>query len=170
MNRGTAKDVAAVVGAAGELVGRTRLQKTMSLLEMTGLGYGFSFDYYRYGPYSDDLAVSLDRAIALNYIEEDERRANWGGRYSIFRTPGTHLTGVLARDTLILLAKDADAVALELAVTAGFLAVEGVDDAWAEVVARKPEKATPDYLGKAKVLYEKFQQVANVPRPLPAIG
>jgi hypothetical protein len=77
----TARQLAQVVRieAASELVGRTRLQKTMSLLEMTGLGYGFPFDYYKFGPYSEDLVVSLDRAIALGYVEEIECRAKWGG-------------------------------------------------------------------------------------------
>lgn len=167
MNRGTAKDVAAVISAAGELVGRTRLQKTVSLLEMTDLGYGFDFDYYKFGPYSDELVVSLDRAVDLNYVREDERRANWGGRYSIFRAMEMKPTGNAARDALIAIAKDADAVALELAVTAAFLARQGVTAPWGEVAFRKPEKAS--YMDKAKELYGKLRQVEGVPNPLPAI-
>lgn len=169
MTRGTAKDVSSVIGAAGELVGRTRLQKTVSLLEMVGLGYGFTFDYHHYGPYSDDFAVSLDRAVALNYVTEEERRANWGGRYSIFKAPEQRPTGDAARDQLISIAKSADAVALELAVTAAFLAREGSPDAWAEVADRKPEKMSGTSLARAKKLYSKFLAVHGVPRPLPAI-
>jgi uncharacterized protein YwgA len=169
MTRGTAKDVAAVIGVAGELVGRTRLQKTISLLEMTGLGFGFSFDYYKFGPFSEDLVVSLDRAVDLNYITEEERRANWGGRYSIFRVTERQPTGEPARDALINLAKEADAVALELAVTAAFLAREHSPDAWAEVAIRKPEKVVGNHLENAKALYARFLQVPNIPNPLPAI-
>jgi hypothetical protein len=169
MTRGTAKDVEAVIGAAGELVGRTRLQKTVALLEMAGLGYGFTFEYYRYGPYSDDLVISLDRAVDLHYVSEIERRANWGGRYSIFRASMPQPTGTPARDNLINLARDADAVALELAVTAAFLAKDGSSDAWSEVAERKPEKATGSHLDDAKKLYAKFLRVKNVPEKLPAI-
>lgn len=169
MSRGTAKDVGAVIGAAGELVGRTRLQKTVSLLEMVGLGYGFSFDYYKFGPYSEDLVVSLDRAVDLNYVSEDERRAKWGGRYSVFRARNAQPTGNEARDSLIKLARDAEAVALELAVTAAFLAREGSVDAWAEVAVRKPEKVGGNYLDNAKSLYGRFLQVRGVPNPLPQI-
>jgi uncharacterized protein len=169
MNRGTAKDVAAVIGAAGELVGRTRLQKTMSLLEMAGLGYGFGFDYYKFGPYSEDLAVSLDRAVDLNFVSEVERRANWGGLYSIFKAREPNPTGSPARDALIKLARDSDAVALELAVTAGFLARQGLLAPWAEVASRKPEKVGGGHLAEAKALYARFLGVHDVPNPLPHI-
>jgi hypothetical protein len=93
-----------------------------------------------------------------------------GGRYSIFRAGGQKSTGSAARDALISLAKEADAVALELAVTAAFLANEGEGDAWDEVASRKPEKATVEYLDKAKALYKRFETVANLPRPLPNIA
>ena len=170
MTRGTAKDVAAVVSSAGEIVGRTRLQKTMSLLELAGVGYGFSFDYYKFGPFSEELVVSLDRAVDLKYLAEEERRANWGGRYSIFRAPERRPTGDAARDALIQTARDADAVALELAVTAGFLASQGEADAWAEVSKRKPEKAVAPHLENAKALYARFRQVPGIPSPLPEIA
>lgn len=169
MSRGTAKDVAAVIGAAGELVGRTRLQKTVSLLEMVNLGYGFSFDYYKFGPFSDDLVVSLGRAVDLNYVYEEDRRAAWGGSYSIFRAIERAPTGNASRDALIGIAKEADAVALELAVTAAFLAREGSKDAWAEVAVRKPEKIEGGRLEAAKELYARFLKVADVPQPLPSI-
>lgn len=170
MSRGTAKDVGAVIGSAGELIGRTRLQKTVSLLEMTGVGYGFTFDYYKFGPYSEELAVSLDRAVDLNYAVEEERRASWGGRYSIFRAPQQQTSGLPPRDELISIAKSADAVALELAVTAAFLALHGSESAWDETAARKPEKATAERLAKARQLYERFSQVQGLPNPLPDIG
>lgn len=169
MNQGSAKNVADVVSAAGEIVGRTRLQKTIALLEMTGLGFGFHFDYYKFGPFSEDLVASLDRAIALDYVHEDERRANWGGRYSIFKANEKKPLGPDARDQLIALAKEADAIALELAVTAAFLAkVEGIEDAWKEVGRRKPEKA--EYIDKAKTFYASLLRVKGLEKPLPQLA
>lgn len=170
MSRGTAKDIKTIVGAAGEIVGRTRLQKTAAILEMTGLGYGFIFDYYKFGPYSEDFTVSLERAIDLNYISEEERRSNWGGRYSIFSSPKREGTGDVARDNLIGIAKEADAVALELAVTAAFLARNGSPQPWKEVAERKPEKADKDRIQKAKELYFRLANVRGLPEPLPAIN
>lgn len=171
MTGGTAKDVAAVVGSAGELVGRTRMQKTMALLEMTGLGYGYKFEYYKFGPYSEDLVASLERAVALQYVSESERRANWGGHYSIFSSTRHEPTGNAARDELIRIARDADAIALELAVTAAFLAAhEGIVDAWGEVSKRKAEKITRGRLDTAKKLYRAFANVKGLEVPLPAIA
>ena len=48
MSPGTPKNVAGAIGAAGKLVGRTKLQKTFCLLELSGEGFGFHFDYYNY--------------------------------------------------------------------------------------------------------------------------
>lgn len=166
----TAKDISAVIGAAGDLVGRTRLQKTVSLLEMVGLGYGFGFDYYKFGPFSDDLVVSLDRAIALGYVTEEERRANWGGSYSVFHSTNPGPTNNATRDALIQIAKNADAIALELAVTAAFLATQGSPDPWNEVAMRKPEKVGGNFLAKAKALYGQLRNVVGVPNPLPDIA
>jgi len=169
MTHGTAKDIAEVVSAAGELVGRTRLQKTVAILEIAGVGYGFPFEYYKFGPYSEDLVTSADRAVALGYVSEEERRAGWGGRYSVYRTDEKQTTGNSARDAMIEIARSADAVALELAVTAAFLAHTGTQDAWREVAHRKPEKVGGSHLTDAKALYAKFKQVAEVGENLPQI-
>ena len=59
-------------------------------------------------------------------------------------------------------------VALELAVTAAFLAANGQEDAWDEVAERKRSKATPEMMMKAKALYAEFRKI-EVPIALPAI-
>lgn len=169
MSRGTAKDVAAIVAVAGEIAGRTRLQKTGALLELTGTGFNFPFTYHLFGPYSDDLVAATDRAVALDYINEEERRAAWGGKYTIFRSASQRPSGNNARDALITLARDADSIVLELAVTAAFLAADGEQDPWGEVRARKPEKARPIRVSQAKALYKQLAQI-DVPKPLPAIA
>jgi hypothetical protein len=63
---------------------------------------------------------------------------------------------------------NADAVELELAATAAFLAHERVPEPWAERARRKPEKAESGRLERAKQLYSRLQQIPT-PRPLPAI-
>ena len=45
-----------VVAAGGEIVGKIRLQKVVYLLDQMGLNSGFSYQYFHYGPYSEDLA------------------------------------------------------------------------------------------------------------------
>jgi len=168
VSRGTAKDVAAIVASAGELVGRTRLQKTGSLLELTGTGFNFPYAYHLFGPYSDELVVATDRAVALGYIDEQEGRAKWGGKFTIYKAKQQQSSGDNARDALIAFARDADSVVLELAVTAAFLAANSEAKPWDEVCRRKAEKVTRARLSEAKALYKQFASV-GVPRPLPNI-
>jgi uncharacterized protein YwgA len=70
--------------SGGRIVGRTRLQKIAYLMELAGLGGGFQFEYRHYGPYSEDLAEAIEVAEAFHLVTEEERRADWGGKYSIY--------------------------------------------------------------------------------------
>lgn len=153
--------------AGGKIVGRTRLQKTSCLLEMTGLGEGFSFSYHLYGPYSDEISVAISDAALLGYISEESRSTSWGSRFSIFKSDSL---GQVQSDSpearLASLAAKADGIALELAVTAAFLAQNGVEDPWSEVKRRKPEKVGS--IRAAKDLYREFLAV-DTPVALPRI-
>ena len=172
MRKGSSRDVASLVDAAGgELVGRTRLQKTACLLELVGSGLGFRFSYHRYGPYSEELSIAASDADALGYIEEREKYAAWGGRFSVFKIRegrGDHAKLGPAESALVKAAARADSVELELAVTAAFLAEGGSADPWAEVARLKQAKIADERLESAKALYRKFQEF-QVPKPLPNI-
>jgi uncharacterized protein len=163
------RDVAKIVSlAGGEIIGSTRLQKIGCLLDLVGAGFGFGFSYHIYGPYSEELSIAATDADALDMITVDERTAAWGGRYSIYRTT---LDSPSVNPLIKKLAKraaQADSVALELAVTAAFLAANGHNDAWDEVAERKRAKATPEMMTKAKALYAEFREI-EVPVVLPAI-
>jgi len=156
--------------AGGRVVGRTRLQKLAYLLEITGLGSDFSFEYRHYGPFSEELASAVEDAQLWDLISEEERPTTWGGYYSLY-TAGASVAKAdvnPARKELIRTAKGANPIELELAATAAFLkAVENVPDPWEETARRKPEKAAKS-LANAKVLYEKLRLV-KTPKPLPAI-
>src|SRR5680860_1419043 len=85
MRKGSPRDIATLVDAAGgELVGRTRLQKTACLLELVGSGVGVRFSYHLYGPDIEELINAASDADALGYVEEREKHAAWGGRFSVF--------------------------------------------------------------------------------------
>jgi uncharacterized protein YwgA len=154
--------------AGGRIVGRTRLQKIAYLLEATGLGSGFEFEYRHYGPYSEQLADAVSTSRRLSMITEENHPTNWGGFYSIFTTTGDSGTPEMpGRRELIEETKNADPVALELAATAAFLALDGEDDAWGETANRKPEKAKLK-MDEAKSLYSRLRKIA-VPIPIPDI-
>lgn len=154
--------------AGGKVVGRTRLQKIAFLLEVAGLGEGFEFEYRHYGPYSEQLASAIAMATMVGIVREEERLTNWGGTYSIFTaTSNTAREVAAARAQILGHASNADPVALELAATAAFLALDGESDPWSETARRKPEKA--DRLDQAKSLYFDIERVPT-PNPLPAIS
>lgn len=164
------EDAAHIVqDAGGRIVGRTRLQKLAYLLEATGLGAGFSFDYRRFGPYSDDLAICARDAALLGLLHEQEMPAGWGGKYSVFTSNDGPREGIPeSRIAISRIANDADPIELELAATAVFLATRGHVDAWDEVARRKPEKSEAGRLNRAKLLYERLRAV-QTPQPLPGI-
>lgn len=161
----TDKAARIVRDAGGRIVGRTRLQKTAYLLEVTRLGEGFQFEYRHYGPYSEELADAVSTASLAGIIAEEERTTTWGGSYSIFTAaPDPQSTASIERNQIIALAQRADPIALELAATAVFLASKGEKKAWDETVRRKPEKAGK--LDQAKNLFRELKSV-QTPTPLP---
>lgn len=155
--------VAQVVAAAGgELVGRTRLHKTICLLELAGKGDGFNFIYKHYGPYSEDLATFVKAARFYERLIEEEKFAEWGGKYSIFTTNEQLSEDAdQTRVKLIRTANDAPLKALELAVTAAFLKSNGIENPWQETASRKPEKWDAQSEREAKDLYAKFVAVSE---------
>ena len=158
-----------VASAGGKIVGRTRLQKIGYLLERAGLGDGFEFEYRHYGPFSDALASAAHNAAILDFIDEEECQATWGGTYSIFTSRNNPTdAGSTARQTLAVLAAASDAVELELAATAAFLSDKGFDDPWAETSRRKPEKASVERIARSQQLYAQLSAV-KTPIPLPKI-
>jgi len=148
-----------VQDAGGELVGRTRLQKIAYLLALAGFGDEFSFEYRHYGPYSEELAQAMDIAVALGPVLEEERLADWGGKYSIYRMPGHPYASDPDRSQFVQMAKQLNAVELELAATAAYLFVqEGVGsnaggNPWYETARRKPSKAADGRLERAAKAY-----------------
>jgi uncharacterized protein len=102
-------------------------------------------------------------------MHEHETVANWGGLYSTYYTelPNDANTPE-ARKRIAQQMVNADAVELELAATALFLAYERVPDPWGETARRKPDKAGAGRIERARQLYQQLRQIPT-PRPLPAI-
>jgi uncharacterized protein YwgA len=149
--------------AGGELVGRTRLQKIAYLMQLAGFGEEFAFEYRHFGPYSEGLAQAVDIAAALGPLIEEERLADWGGRYSIYRMRESLPASDADRMHFVQRAKIIDSVELELAATAAYLFVaEGFEgaggrDPWAETRRRKPNKAAEGRLERAALAYEELR-------------
>lgn len=165
-----ARDAAAIVrDAGGRIVGRTRLQKIAYILEAVGLGTGFTFRYKHYGPYSEQLADAAKTARIFGLLNEQETQAAWGGVYSIYESLLPKDVGVSQeRLQLAMALVESDAVELELAATALFLAHEGFRDPWEETARRKPDKVQDGRLERACQLYTQLRSI-RTPKPLPSI-
>ena len=79
--RDTEKVADIVRDAGGKIVGRTRLQKIGYLLELSGLGEGFSFDYRHYGPFSEERVGGAGCQCARADLR---RRASGGVGWLLF--------------------------------------------------------------------------------------
>lgn len=154
--------------AGGEIVGRTKLQKTVYLLTLAGFETQFRFGYKHYGPFSEDLADAADLAAAFDVISERQQQAAWGGTYSVYSVAGGEQSAQPSRIRLTQAAAQSDAVLLELAATAAYLAQEGKVEPWAETARRKPDKAANGRLDRAKVLYAQLRAASG--NTLPEIG
>lgn len=154
--------------AGGEIVGRTKLQKTVYLLTLAGFEERFQFGYKHYGPFSEQLADAADLAAAFDLISERQQKAVWGGTYSVYTAPGGGSSAQPGRTLLAQEAARSDAVLLELAATAAYLADEGKPQPWIETARRKPDKAADGRLDRAKDLYARLRTASD--NALPDIG
>lgn len=79
-------DISHLISAlGGTVVGKIRLQKIVYLLDQLGLDSGFDFDYHHYGPYSADLAESVDFNVLVGDLSEEQRRRQSDGvPYAVF--------------------------------------------------------------------------------------
>jgi uncharacterized protein len=158
-----AVDVAHLISLnGGQLIGKTRLQKSAYFLEAKGTGFGFDFDYYHFGPYSEELADSTDDACALKLVEVDWKVSQAGTRYAVFcsthSAPDTALDN--QRRKVLDVLKNYSAVEVELAATADFLKQNGFKkDPWAETYRRKAAKVNEVRAERAKLL---LQEVASI--------
>lgn len=146
--------------AGGEIVGKVRLQKTVYLLDQVGMDSGFSYEYHHYGPYSAELAKTVDEEVVSHKIDEEVRRRADGVPYSVFRlrheSGGSEASSVLgllsfdrAREALAVM-QQRDATVLELASTIHWLtSVEHLEDWRGELARRKGIKASTGRVERA---------------------
>lgn len=152
--------VAAMIHASDrEDMGKTCLQKTAYILQAKGLGFSsIVFDYYKYGPFSPEIAFAADDAEALNYISRETYRGNHPLPYTVFRPKGNSpsFPDFVAREQVLKvldILKRYAMLDLELAATAIYLKNNGHRENFIqEVKKRKPRKATASRMERVERL------------------
>lgn len=148
----------------GSLVGKTRLQKTFYFLEVANLGFGMHFEYYHYGPYSEDLSNAVELELILGPLSSEKKKTAQGFEYAEFSAldfEGEDIPSADQRIKVLDILKDYDSISVELAATADFLRRSNFSDFWAETAARKPSKASTNRLDKAKELLSELEPLIS---------
>ena len=151
---------AMICACDGKIEGKTRLQKTAYILQVKGLGFSdIVFDYYKYGPFSPEVAEAADDAKALGYIKMGEGEGPHSVPYAIFLSEEKSPQFEDCDQTKKILQtletiKPHSTLALELAATAVYLKNNGYAKNYLEEIRkRKPLKAASD---------ERMERVKNL--------
>lgn len=147
--------LAAVVAAHPEhkVVGRTRLQKTVKLLQRLGAPLDYDYMIHFYGPYSEGVQADIGLLENFNLIEEKEEvRQEDGSPYFILQA--TDAANPLAKRAelrpyldAIKAISETDAVVLELAAT--YDAFREMGDNHATAIERLKRKKGQKCAGKS---------------------
>ena len=150
-----------ILAAGGKITGRIRIQKIFYLLEQMGGGRDFYFSYHHYGPYSEDLSATIERAKYFGGNIKEEQNPIDGGFYSVYSLEDNNVQpldncGELSwdktKDAVQKMLKETSVV-IELAATAHWLKYKEREENWEkELRIRKNSKVTDDRLNKALAL------------------
>jgi uncharacterized protein len=141
--------LAGVIAAhdGGKVVGRTRLQKSIKLLQRIGLPTDYDYVVFFYGPYSEGVKSDLGLLEVLGLIEEEEHTSATGNLYfTINAKPGASLPELEPFLPQIRLMENTEQVALELAATYDAFREMGSDheEAMVRLRRKKREKCSPE--------------------------
>ncbi len=143
-----------------KVVGRTRLQKTIFLLEHKGLPTHYDYSLHFYGPYSEGLNTELRLAQQLGLIEEEARKGE-GNDYYVYRATESAVLPQMADFLPALQAiQNTPDVPLELAATYHAFRLMGYDHAKALERLRwkkGPAKCTAENEQRALELLEQLE-------------
>ena len=134
--------LAAVIAAheGRRVVGRTRLQKTMKLLQRLGLPTDYRYSIFFYGPYSEGVFGDSRLLQQMGLISEQEHSGGEGGTpyFEMTARPEAVMEEVARWRSAIDAMQQADLVVLELAATYDAFREMGSDHT--EAVARLKHK------------------------------
>lgn len=161
--------VGVIALCGGKVAGKTRLQKTVYLIQRLTETNFFRFGYHYYGPYSVDLVAAVDGAQDGGRIQADMRVGYYNIPYVMYKTDERTPDRLAGRSVTKIrgwLKKfdEVDTIVLELAATWLFLRCdEGIPTNKIQPLLRqlKPQKATDDRLNKALSLLKSLNLVSQ---------
>lgn len=104
--------------AGRRVVGRTRLQKTVKLLQRLGCPTDYGFTIFFYGPYSEDIVAEVRLLEHFGMVKETPNTAKDGTQYYVLEADTSAILPEIEQFRRPLdLMQAADPVVLELAAT-----------------------------------------------------
>jgi len=143
----------------GKVVGKTRLQKMIYLLDQCGLNSGCRYDYHYYGPFSPEIAEAAEDACALQLLSYSESFGFHAVPYGVYETASKveipDKIGALSVEAILGKLWNLEkysAIELELAATIVYLREHGSVEPERDLASLKPRKATDERVSRAKQL------------------
>lgn len=141
--------VAALISAHPDqqVVGRTRLQKEVRLLQRLGFPTDYPYTIHFYGPYSETLQADIGLMDVMGLLCETREQNAEGNNYYILRaSDSAELPDISKFEPYIKQLLDANPIVLELAATYdAFLEQGGTqEDILARLRQKKGEKCTQE--------------------------
>lgn len=155
--------LAAVIAAHPDrkVAGRTRLQKTVKLLQSVGMPTRFLYTIHFYGPYSEDLQACIGLLEKIGLAEEGERSSGDGGNvyYVVKATDAADAALVKGYQKQINLMADTPTDILELAATYQMFREQGDEPGVAvkRLKIKKAAKCIGDNVDKAMQLLRQLK-------------
>ena len=136
-----------------KVVGRTRLQKEIKLLQRLGFPTEYSYTLFFYGPYSEGLQADIGFLQAFGLVKEEERSSQQGDKYFVLTASAeADMPEMAPFQRFIDLMQNADSVVLELAATYDMFRTMKSDHEEAMMRLRRKKGAKCDNGNGAKAL------------------
>jgi len=87
----TKYQLAKLISLAGKIDSRKRVQKIICLLQAGGMKWDVDFRLHHYGPYSTEIASSLDELASRGILKEEEEPNSVGVQYNYCLPESTKL-------------------------------------------------------------------------------
>lgn len=160
----------------GKVIGRTRLQKEVRLLQRVGFPTDYDFMLHFYGPYSESLQTEITLLKHYDLLDEEERISSEGLPYYILRIKKESLPLIedlkssiqQEYNSEIQLLNDTEAVVLELAATYDAfrdLDLEPDEAVKAVIMKKGKEKCSPENMRKAMELLSNLKNLRQENAP-----
>jgi uncharacterized protein len=129
----------------GKVIGRTRLQKTIYLLQRSGLPTDFHYSLHFYGPYSEGLNTGVRLVEQFDLVKVELLPGTENEYYTFEAKPDAALTEIEQFRTAIEKIQGAESVPLELAATYDAFRQMGYEhnEAMQALRHKKGSKCTP---------------------------